>query len=106
MRRLYLLLAIAGFALPYYFFVSFPVTNGFDFQLLLGQLSANDISTFFAVDLIIAAIVLVVFVYRESLRLQIRNWWLYVVATLLIGPSFAFPLFLFVRLGQLETRNA
>jgi hypothetical protein len=69
-------LAIAGFALPYYFFVSFLVANGLDLKLLLSQLFANDISTFFAVDLIITAIVLIVFVYRESLRLQMQNWWL------------------------------
>ncbi|HSR33367.1 MAG TPA: DUF2834 domain-containing protein [Anaerolineae bacterium] len=26
-----------------------------------------------------------------------RNWWVYAVATLFVGPSFAFPLFLYVR---------
>ncbi len=25
------------------------------------------------------------------------NWWVYVVATLIIGPSFALPLFLYFR---------
>jgi hypothetical protein len=99
-------MAIAGFALPYYLFRVFPRDQRLRFPTLLSQLLANDISTFFAVDLIITAIVLVVFVYRESLRLQMRNWWLYVVATLVVGPSFAFPLFLFVRSGELETDSA
>ena len=50
-RKLYLFLAFVGFVLPYYFFVSFLVTNGPDLPLLFDQLFANDISTFFAADL-------------------------------------------------------
>jgi hypothetical protein len=103
MKRLYLILAVAGFVLPYYFYVSFLMAHGLDLQLLLSQLFANEISTFFAVDLIITAIVLIVFVYRESRRLRVRNWGVYVLVTLLVGPSCAFPLFLYVRLGKLET---
>lgn len=102
MRKLYLFLAVIGWILPYFFFVSFLVENGLNLSLLVSQLFANDIATFFAVDLIITAIVLIVFVYRESQRHGIGNWWLYVVATLLVGPSFAFPLFLYVREPHLE----
>lgn len=70
MRKLYLLLAVIGFFLPYYFFVSFLIVNGLNPQLLLSQLFANNISSFFAVDLIISAIVFWVFLYRESQRCQ------------------------------------
>lgn len=101
-RTLYLLLAIAGFALPYYFFLSFLIENGLDLVLLVNQLFANDISTFFAVDLLITAIVFLVFTYRESQRHGMKNWWVYIVATLLVGPSFAFPLFLYFRESHLE----
>jgi hypothetical protein len=102
MRKLYLLLAVIGFALPYYFFVSFLVANGLNLQLLFSQLFANNISAFFAVDLIIAAIVFWVFLYRESQIYQARNWWIYIVATLVIGPSFALPLFLYFRESRIE----
>ncbi len=94
MKRLYLVLAILGFVLPYYSFVSFLVENGLDLPLLFDQLFVNQISTFFAVDLIITAIVFLLFSYREAQRAQMRNWWVYAVATLFVGPSFAFPLFL------------
>ena len=94
MRRLYLLLAVIGFALPYYFFVSFLVENGLNLKLLFSQLFASDISSFFAVDLIITAIVFLAFSYRESQQRRMANWWMYVVATLAVGPSFAFPLFM------------
>lgn len=97
MRKVYLLLAIAGFALPYYFFLSFLLEHGLDLALLMDQLLANDISTFFAVDLLITAIVFLAYSYREAKRGKLGHWWLNVVATLLVGPSFAFPLFLFLR---------
>jgi hypothetical protein len=70
--------------------------------LLIDQLFANDISTFFAVDLIITAIVFLIFVVREAARYRMLNWWLYIVATLAVGPSFAFPLFLYFREPRIE----
>jgi uncharacterized membrane protein YraQ (UPF0718 family) len=97
MRTLYLVLAGIGFVVPYYFFVSFLVQNGLDLPLLLDQLFANNVSTFFAVDLIITAVVFIIFVLKEARRSGITNGWVYVLATLLVGPSFSLPLFLSVR---------
>jgi len=105
-RKLYLFLAFVGFVLPYYFFVSFLVTNGPDLPLLFDQLLANDISTFFAVDLIITAIVFWAFLYRESQRYEVRNWWTFILATLVVGPSFALPLFLYFRESRIEALTA
>jgi hypothetical protein len=99
MRKVYLFLAIAGLALPYYFFVSFLAQNGLDLALLVEQLFANDISTFFAIDLVITALVFLAFSYREAQGGKVKNWWVYVAATLVVGPSFALPLFLYVREG-------
>ena len=97
MRAAYIILAIIGFFLPYYFFSSFVMENGLDVQLMFSQLFANDISTFFAIDLIITAVVFLIFSYQESKRCRMANWWGYLVGTLLVGPSFAFPSFLFFR---------
>jgi hypothetical protein len=102
MKRLYLALSVFGLAVPYYFFLSFLIENGPDLSLLFKQLFANNISIFFSIDLIITAIVFVVFVTREAPRYRMANWWVYVVATLLVGPSFALPLFLHFREGQME----
>jgi hypothetical protein len=98
----YLVLAVIGFVFPYYFLLSFLVENGLDVELLLAQLFANDISTFFAVDLLITAVVFWIFVYREAKRWEMRHWWRYVVFTLVVGPSFAFPLFLYARERRLD----
>ena len=70
MKRLYLILALAGFVLPYYFFISFLAQHGLNLSLLVEQLFGTPISTFFAVDLIMTAIVFWVFVLQEARRLQ------------------------------------
>jgi hypothetical protein len=99
MKRLYLVLAILGFSIPYYFFLSFLLQNGLNLPLLLEQLFATPISTFFAVDLLITGVVFLIFSYFEARRMRIPRWWIYPAATLLVGPSFSFPLFLYVREG-------
>jgi heme/copper-type cytochrome/quinol oxidase subunit 4 len=60
------------------------------------------ISSFFAVDLIVTAIVFWVHLYREAQRWLMANWWVYILATLLVGPSFALPLFLYFRESRIE----
>ena len=97
MKQVYLGLAIIGFIAPYYFLIQYLAAHGLNLQLLVEQLFANSISTFFAVDLVITAIVFWVWSYREAQRLSIKRWWLLVVATLTIGPSFALPVFLYLR---------
>ena len=104
MKRLYLVLAMAGFVVPYFFLISFVAANGLNLTLLVEQLFGTPISTFFAVDLIITAVVFWVFLYQEARRLQMSRWWVYVVATLLVGPSFALPLFLYFRETRLSAQ--
>lgn len=31
-----------------------------------------------------------------------RNWWVYILATLIVGPSFVLPLLLYFREAQIE----
>jgi hypothetical protein len=97
MKRIYAVLAILGFVGPYIFFVRFLSANGLDLSLFVEQLFANDISTFFAVDLLIAIITFWIFAAVESRRRPIKYWWICVPATLLVGLSFGLPLFLYLR---------
>jgi hypothetical protein len=96
-KTVYLVLAILGLVIPYWFFFQFLSTNGLNVALLIQQLFANDISTFFAVDLIISTIVFWVFMVGEANKLQMKNKWLYILASLIVGLSFALPLFLYFR---------
>jgi len=63
--------------------------------LFFRELFANRISAFFAMDVIVSAIVLIWFIQSEGKRFRVRLLWLPTVGTLLAGVSFGFPLFFF-----------
>ena len=65
--------------------------------LFFRELFANRISAFFAIDVIVSAIVLIWFIQSEGKRLSVRHFWLPMVGTLVVGVSFGLPLFLFLR---------
>lgn len=73
MKKLYLVLAIIGLVVPYYFFISFLLANGLNLPLFFEQLFASPISTFFAADLIITAVVILAYVYQEAARYPMSN---------------------------------
>lgn len=97
LKHFYLILMVIGFVVPYYFFISFLMAHGLDPRELVRQLFSTYISTFFAVDLIIASIVFIVYLRREALRCSMENWWVYLVPLFTVGLSLALPLFLYVR---------
>ena len=103
LKNIYLLLAGLGLLVPYWFFFEFLDANGLNITLLLQQLFSNDISTFFAVDLILSTVVFWFFMVSEATKLQMHNWWLYILASLVVGLSFALPLFLYFRERKLQT---
>ena len=105
-KQIYLILAIAGFIVPYWFFVSFLFANGLNGKLFMGQLFDTPISSFFAADLILSCLVFVRYLRLESARLSMRNSWLYILALLTVGLSLALPLFLYARERKLEETEA
>jgi hypothetical protein len=102
-KNIYLVLTLLGLLIPYYFLFKFVGSNGLDIALLFQQLFTNNISTFFAVDLVISILVFWIYMFIEANKLQMKNSWLYLLASLLVGLSFALPLFLYFREGHLET---
>ena len=97
MQIVYIVLSIVGFVLPYSQFLSFIADNGLNLSLFFEQLFANQISSFFAFDILVSSVVFWVFVFREGKRLQIKWLWVYIVLNLTIGLSFALPVFLLMR---------
>jgi hypothetical protein len=102
MKNLYLVLAIVGCIVPYYFFLQLPAGDGFNLPRLIQPFFANNFMRGAAMDLTISVIVFWVFVFVEASRLEMKNPWLYLLATLLVGLSFALPLFLYFRERKLE----
>ncbi len=105
MKNLYLLLAILGAVLPYSYFIPFLRANGLDIKLFTSELFANDISSFFATDFLISCLIFWVFLFQEVRKHHIKHWWIYVAATLTVGLSFAFPLFLYFRQKTIDGRK-
>ena len=100
----YLIFAIIGFVGPYYFLISFLAAHGVDGNAFVQQLFGTKISTFFAVDLLVSSVVFVRYLGQEATRYSIEYRWVYVVALLTVGLSFALPLFLYVRECHLEAK--
>lgn len=103
-KNIYLALALLGLIAPYWFFFQFFTLNGFNLALLVQQMFVNPVAIAFVVDLVISIVVFWLFLFSESTKLQMQNTWLYVLASLTIGLSFALPIFLYVRERQLENQ--
>lgn len=105
-RHVYLGLCVPGFLLPYWQLIPWLGAHGLDLPLFFNELFATRIGAFFGLDVIVSALVLFVFIWLEGRRLAIRHLWLPVLATLLVGVSLGFPLFLYLRQRQLDQLSA
>lgn len=96
MQIIYILLCIAGIALPLSQFVPWLSAHGLNMPLLIQLATSNEIAAFAWADVIISGIVVAVFVIAEGRRLSMRRLWI-PLSGLMVGPSLALPLFLFMR---------
>lgn len=105
MQWLFLAGAVLGAALPLSYLTPFLLANGLDVPLLFRQLFQNNVSAFFGMDVIVSALVLLAFVFSEGRRRGMKNLWVYVLCTLLVGVSLGLPLFLFFRQRRLNAES-
>jgi len=101
-RHFYLVCCVLGLLLPYFQLVPWLLEHGLHVTLFVRELFANRISAFFGMDVIVSAIVLLWFIQSEGKRLRVGLLWLPTLGTLLVGVSFGFPLFLFLRQMTLD----
>ena len=101
MKNFYLIAAIIGAIAPYATYFGYladvPGSSG-----ALPLAWGSPIAAATLVDFTISCLVFWPFVFAESRRLGSRHWWLFIVANILIGLSFALPAFLYVRTRRLE----
>ena len=90
-------LAVLGAALPLSQFLPWFAEHGLDVSLFIGELFANDISSFFGLDVFVSAIVTTVLIATEGRRASIPRLWLPIAGTFLVGVSLGLPLFLAMR---------
>ena len=103
-KHLYLLLCLTGTILPYLFLGPFLREHGLDLRLIVEQLFANRISSFFGVDVIVTTVCLWIFVYFEGRKERVKHRWAPVLASLTVGVSLALPLFLYLRESTVGTK--
>ena len=93
----YLVLCILGTVAPLSQLVPFVREHGFDGRVMIAELFSTRMGAFFAMDVVVSAIALIVFVSAESRRIGMRREWLPILATLGVGVSLGLPLFLYMR---------
>ena len=104
LKNLYLVLAVAGTALPFWRLLPFLQEHGLDVPLLCARLFSDPVAAFFGTDVIVSSVVLWVFVFAEGGRAGVKRLWIPIVANLAVGVSLGLPLFLYMREVRLGAR--
>ena len=97
MKLFYLAMTVLGLLLPFTQFVPWLFEFGLDLPLLLSEASATPISAFAWLDVVVTAVVVIGFIIDDCLRRSVSVLWLPILGTLLVGPSFGLPLYLYLR---------
>ena len=101
-KNFYLFLTFLGVLLPYYFIFKYYGANSASSTLpSILQLFKTDMSAAINMDLLVSVCAAWTFMFFEGRRIKMKNWWLFLPATL-IGLSFALPLFFYFREKHLE----
>ena len=104
----YLLLAVLGAVLPWYFNLSFmlnsPVmpTGVALVAEFFRQGTATPLAASLTYDLLVGATCGSVFMLIEGQRLKMKYVWVFLVLAILVAFAFAFPLFLYFRERKLS----
>jgi Terpene cyclase DEP1 len=99
LENTYLVLFVLGTVLPLLQLVSWLTARGLDVQAFVNEAFANRVSSAFAWDVIISALVVLVFVFFD-VQLRTAQRALVAVCTILVGVSCGLPLALWLRSRQ------
>ncbi len=103
---IYLILAIAGFFIPWYYNLQFILYG--DAPLTISRFLGDGMSTFLTssltTDLLIGASAFFIWMIVEGRRLGMKHLWVYAVCTFMIAFAFSCPLFLLMRERKLQAK--
>lgn len=105
MAAFYLLAAVAGTVIPYYYIGSTLMAEGMTLSLFVSEVMDARASFGFVVDVIISSIAFWPFLFAEAKRVRIPHAWIFVVLNLAVGLSCALPLFLFFRERRMAEKS-
>ena len=102
MKYLYLLFMIVGLSLPYSEFVPYYLNHGMNITVMVDQLFATNLTSFFGYDLFVSALVIIPFMIHEGKKIELEYYWVPILCIIGIGLSFGLPLFLYLRERHFE----
>ena len=97
MKNFYLVSAILGAIIPWFFFAGFIQDSGLDLSAFLTGLFVNGAAGGFSADLLITSVVFWVFMVHQYRHKQAPHPALFIILNLGIGLSCALPAYLFSR---------
>ena len=106
MTRLYLFAGFAGTLLPFAAFGEWTTHHGFSPAQMMTVIWQQPLALFAWLDVIITALVLVIFADIEARRTGMSRRWIAPIATCCIGPSLGLPLFLYLRDQHLTSKQS
>ena len=105
MKNLYLLLAIVGAIIPYWFFIPFIQAEGLDIRRFVSALFVNGAAGGFSADLLLASFVFWIFMFQKVKESNGPKPYLFIVLNLTIGLCCALPAYLYAREMITQTLN-
>ncbi|CAM4297561.1 DUF2834 domain-containing protein [Pseudoalteromonas byunsanensis] len=97
MKHLYFVLTFLGACVPLVVLLSWLAEHGLDVVSFYYGAISHPVSLFAWLDVIVAALVLVVFIVVDGNKHQVAGRWYAIVGTLCVGVSFGFPLYLYLK---------
>lgn len=104
-KLFYGVMCVLGTLLPWGALVPWLMQYGLDVALLWHMVLESPAAAFAWLDVVVSAIVLIVFIVMEGKRLQIRHLYLPILATCAVGVSLGLPLFLWMRECRLTAHD-
>lgn len=105
MKYIYGVLCALGALLPLGIIAPWFLQNGGDIGLFVAEAVSTRTGAFAWGDVLVSAIVLIVFILRESAHLGMKRVWLPILGTCTVGVSLGLPLFLLLRELHIECRE-
>ncbi len=97
MKKLYLLLAIIGAIVPYFFFFQFIQAEGVNIPAFISALFANGAAAGFSADLLLSSFIFWLFMFQQVKESNGPKPSIFIVLNLAIGLSCALPAYLYAR---------
>ncbi|WP_105167814.1 DUF2834 domain-containing protein [Pseudoalteromonas sp. T1lg23B] len=97
MKYLYLVLTMMGASVPLMVLLPWLAEHGLDVMVFYQGAISHPVSLFAWLDVIVAALALVVFIVVDGNKHQVVGRWYAVVGTLCVGVSFGLPLYLYLK---------